>query len=607
MSWFRRLFGTPKPETSGLRMNAIREAISAGGDQTDVLESLLEQPADLNTLHGDPVFPILLIGEGIMMTNPGTFPLILAAMLHKPDRARLLVKHGARLDVTCAHGRTPLHWAVLGERDSSVLSGYEVLCKDAAANRAPQPAIGEIDSDNQAASLETTRVLLEHGADPNAADGLGQTPLHRACSVGGKVEHLRLLLQRGANLNAATHVGSTPLMTATNLGLQDTVAALLALGANPNRGDIRGSTPLHWACARSFVPIARQLLAAHADPNTKDNEGFTPLALATGLQDKELLQALRDAGATETPPSGIDQTDPSAQTTPPDLDPPDALILATADGDLRAVQRLLLRGQVALEGTTEDGWTALHEAVVHGPEMTRLLLEAGANANASSEGGYTPLHRAAAKGQTEVVRLLVAHGADVSAEDVSGNTLARFAETSGHPPTIAAVGELCRNAAPRKATAEDMDRSMAYLEISLTKAPERIRRARAAGHRLTSGGDGSSPEDAIVVHATDVGWGITFVYQYLDEKFGPRWTKDAKAAGIPFESGWNLVSAISMVSGDRHLNCIEFALPDGRQQKMYFDVTEWSSLDASVLLLSLHAFMNRASRPADAKPSPGGR
>lgn len=566
MSWFRRLFGASKPAPSTLRMNAIREAISADGDQTGELEPLLKQPVDLNTHQGDPVFPILLVGEGMMMINHGTFPLILAAMLHKPDRARLLVKHGARLDVTCAYGRTPLHWAILGDPDSRLLNNHEVLCKEAAANNTPQPLIGEIGSDDQAASLQTTRILLEHGADPNAPDGLGQTPLSRACSVGGKVEHLRLLLEWGADVNAAGSIGSTPLMTATTLGLQDTVAALLEFGADPNRADIRGSTPLHWACARAFVPIARQLLSAHADPNMKDNEGYTPLALATALQNKDLLQALRDAGAAEMPSSESNRTDSSAGS-PPDVDPPNALLFATAHGDLTAVQALLLRGQVALEATTEDGWTALHEAVAHGPEMTRLLLEAGANANASSEGGYTPLHRAAAKGQTEVVKLLVEHGADVSAEDVSGNTLVKFAETSGHPPTIAAVAELCRNAVPHKVTAEDIDRSMAYLGKSLVKAPERIRRAREAGHKLSSGGDGSSPEHAIVVHAADVGWGITFVYQYLDEKFGPRWTKHAEAAGIPFESGWNLVKAISMVSGDRHLNCMEFALPDGRQDK----------------------------------------
>ena len=124
MSWFKRIFGSPKPEPSASQMNAIREAIGADGDQTGTLVPLLKPPIDLNTLQGDPVFPIMLVGEGLMITNPGTFPLILAAMLHKPDRARLLLEHDARVNVTCAHGRTPLHWAILGEPDSSLLSSY---------------------------------------------------------------------------------------------------------------------------------------------------------------------------------------------------------------------------------------------------------------------------------------------------------------------------------------------------------------------------------------------------------------------------------------------------------------------------------------------------
>ena len=104
MSWLRRHFGAskPAPAPSVLRMNAIREAVISDGGQTGGLALVLKQSADLNTHPGDPVFPLLLIGKGIMMTKPGTFALIPAAMLYKAARALLLVKHGSRLDVTCA-------------------------------------------------------------------------------------------------------------------------------------------------------------------------------------------------------------------------------------------------------------------------------------------------------------------------------------------------------------------------------------------------------------------------------------------------------------------------------------------------------------------------
>lgn len=439
MSWFTRIFGSAKPATSIHRMNAIREAIAADGDDTGALESLLKPPFDLNTPEGDPVFPIVLAGDGMMIINHGTFPLILAAMLHKPNRARLLLKHGARASVTCAHGRTPLHWAILGAADSSLLNAHEVASKDAAANQTPQPPLGQIGSEDQAASLATTVALLEHGADPNIPDALGQTPVFRACSVGGKTEHLKLLLQRGADVNACSRVGDTPLVIASQRSLEDMVAALLDAGADPNRRSLAGATALHWACARASLPIARRLLAARADANARDREGVTPLSIAAGLNQTELVQALRDAGATHMPPPGFP--------------PPAPLIVAAANGDLPAVQLLLQRGEVALEATTADGWTALHEAVAHGPELTGLLLAAGANANASSDAGYTPLHRAAAKGQADVMKLLVAHGANVSATDARGNALEQFALASGDPRTIATVAELRTNAAhPRSAS-----------------------------------------------------------------------------------------------------------------------------------------------------------
>ena len=56
-------------------------------------------------------------------------------------------------------------------------------------------------------------------------------------------------------------------------------------------------------------------------------------------------------------------------------------------------------------------------------ELVKLLLEHGADANIKSEYGYTPLYRACDKDNTEVVKLLLEHGADVNSKDNYGNTL----------------------------------------------------------------------------------------------------------------------------------------------------------------------------------------
>jgi len=97
------------------------------------------------------------------------------------------------------------------------------------------------------------------------------------------------------------------------------------------------------------------------------------------------------------------------------------LLEAAAENEVSQV-KLLLDSGADIDCTTDDGWTPLVEAVLHGPELTRLLLSRGANPNIASVHGYTALHRAAGHGNVEVVQLLLDAGADTSAQDEAGQT-----------------------------------------------------------------------------------------------------------------------------------------------------------------------------------------
>jgi len=63
--------------------------------------------------------------------------------------------------------------------------------------------------------LHVMRLLLQHGADPNAPTLEGWTPLHSACCW-GKVEAAALLLKAGSRVNARSYSNTTPLHTAAN-------------------------------------------------------------------------------------------------------------------------------------------------------------------------------------------------------------------------------------------------------------------------------------------------------------------------------------------------------------------------------------------------------
>jgi ankyrin repeat protein len=67
--------------------------------------------------------------------------------------------------------------------------------------------------------------------------------------------------------------------------------------------------------------------------------------------------------------------------------------------------------------------------------VAALLLSRGADPNARQEGGITPLHAAAAAGEDDLVRELLARGADRHARTDDQRTAADFARLCAHPGT----------------------------------------------------------------------------------------------------------------------------------------------------------------------------
>ena len=148
------------------------------------------------------------------------------------------------------------------------------------------------------------KTLLEAGAEVNAQNILGETPLYLAVRSDRTPAVVKVLLDAGADPNVYGEKGSflgdgTPLHLAVRDGSPAVVAALVRGGADPNMRDRLGATPLHWAVwEERDVEVVSTLLGAGADPNAREEEQRTPLHLAVRAPDsEETVSLLLRAGA----------------------------------------------------------------------------------------------------------------------------------------------------------------------------------------------------------------------------------------------------------------------------------------------------------------------
>ena len=246
-------------------------------------------------------------------------------------KVRLLVEHGARVNVASKQGRTPLLLAAASDHSAAIVRFLLARGADAkAVDRMKNTAL--LVASFNAGDLETLRILTGAGADVNAGDFAGNTALMNAAS-NGNVEGVKLLLAKGANVNAVSSReilekvkngsialgGFTPLLLATAYGPPEVVKALLDAGAQVNVKDIRGMTPLMLAVAtdRQNIEIVRMLLAKGADVKAKSDAGETAYDWARKIGVASTQAALKKAGAEE----GAARVIPAASPAPVELRP----------------------------------------------------------------------------------------------------------------------------------------------------------------------------------------------------------------------------------------------------------------------------------------------
>ncbi|KAL3461849.1 ankyrin repeat-containing domain protein [Aspergillus heterothallicus] len=410
------------------------------------------------------------------VSKPGGYfgsPLHAAALEVNTDALRLLLEFGADPQVKGRYG-SALHAAVIGNQNEAVT----VLLRSGASTTAVDDlGMTPLSRSAQMGYYTITQNLLNNGSDMSVCDYAGWGPLAKAVFA-GHLDIVKLLVERGADLNAMTNHGETPLFWAVYKGHVGIVDYLISKGADqtvyteestPLRAAVeyrnleivnlllrhitgapQSAKPkyldiaLDWAVYNGDYEIADILCNSNADLSYVDHYGATALIRATKNKLPELVRILLQHGADIT---AIDH------------DGWDALLWAAYNGDIDNIQILLrhardrssctadheslsfqawINGQVSTEILIGGAKPLLLAATYGHTEVVRLLLESGADISASTERGQTALHLACGTGYVEVVNLLLKDGANVNAIDKSGCTPLHYAFKSGHD-TVAKV------------------------------------------------------------------------------------------------------------------------------------------------------------------------
>lgn len=358
-------------------------SLAASNGHKEVVKLLLNQKQEIKTHDSSEGTPVSLANnQGYPeTTNNGQSPLHLASSNGHVDTVKLLLSHGAEIDIGNGFGYTPLALA------------------------------------SEAGNIEIVRTLLDHGASMSGSKHPNRyTPLILA-AIAGHTEVARLLIQAGADLTPFSEDGWSALLIASYKGHTEIVRLLLDHGADRSAAHHEW-TPLMYASWRDHPDVAQLLLEKGASPLEGATQGRSALSIAIKKGHNKVLELLVANFAEDSP--AINELTP--------------ILIASKLGRIDAVKILLESARIRPEATDKLGRTALFMAARFGhPAVVQILLSDGRiDPDATDYYGSTALFAAVRNGHADTVALLlVAKGPSWHMQDGFGRSLEWWAERSG--------------------------------------------------------------------------------------------------------------------------------------------------------------------------------
>ncbi len=428
----------------------VRLLLDAGADANETLpngETALMMAA--RTGNADTLALLIERGANVNATENlrGTTPLMWAAAYEHPAAVALLLDRGADVAAqskAIPRGRRPY----LAPTVQSRLNEFVKEIGQAGRRVQARSGLGEVPPDDpkEAVELKAQREralkVLEEASAPAASGGSddvdapptpgpnrapelwgGVTPLVFSARQ-GDIESSRIMLDHGADVNQQTEGGWTPLLTAVQNRYYKLASFLLERGADPRIQNKGGWSPLYLATDNrnieggdyptrkpdmDHLEIIKLLIDGGADVNARMHsstetrtvfthqwlyeDGATPFLRAAQSSDLVLMKLLLEHGA-----------DPK---------------LNTDDG---TTPLMVASGIGWVEGVTYEWSRDAND------ETVKMLLDLGLDVNLHNSEGRTALMGAAHKGRNEIVQMLVDHGADLDAHDIgSRDTIHKLA------------------------------------------------------------------------------------------------------------------------------------------------------------------------------------